>query len=112
MSDAVLQVENLSVHYPVAGTGLFGRGQRTLKAVRGVSFDLRAGETLGVVGETGCGKSSLGRADAATGATGGRTRGLAGSATSANWTTEAHEAGAQGPASRCSRTRCPASTRA
>jgi len=62
MSETLLQVESLSVHYPIAGTRFFGRGKRTLKAVRGVSFDLRAGETLGVVGETGCGKSSLGRA--------------------------------------------------
>jgi oligopeptide transport system ATP-binding protein len=62
MSEALLRVEDLSVHYPIAGNGLFGRGKRILKAVRGVNFELRAGETLGVVGETGCGKSSLGRA--------------------------------------------------
>ena len=49
-------------HYPVAGRGLFWRGKRSLQAVRRVNFELEAGETLGVVGETGCGKSSLGRA--------------------------------------------------
>ena len=62
MSQAILNVENLSVHYPLPATGLFGSGRRTLKAVQNISFELRAGETLGVVGETGCGKSSLGRA--------------------------------------------------
>lgn len=62
MSDTVLQVEALSVHYEVRGGGLLNSGRRTLKAVQEVSFQLRAGETLGVVGETGCGKSSLGRA--------------------------------------------------
>ena len=62
MSDAVLEVDALSVHYDVRGGGLLGRRRQTLKAVENVSFALRAGETLGVVGETGCGKSSLGRA--------------------------------------------------
>ena len=62
MTDALLQVEELSVHYEVRGGGWLNSGRRTLKAVQDVSFELRAGETLGVVGETGCGKSSLGRA--------------------------------------------------
>jgi oligopeptide transport system ATP-binding protein len=61
VSDTVLGVEALSVHYDVGG-GFLNRGRRTLKAVQDISFELRAGETLGVVGETGCGKSSLGRA--------------------------------------------------
>lgn len=61
MSDAILRVENLSVHYQVPMGGLLGRNFLVLKAVDGVSFDLAAGETLGIVGETGCGKSSLGR---------------------------------------------------
>ncbi len=57
----VLTVENLSVHYPVPAPGLFRGRPLILKAVDGVSFELHAGETLGVVGETGCGKSSLGK---------------------------------------------------
>jgi oligopeptide transport system ATP-binding protein len=60
MSTPLLQVRNLSVHYTLPGPGLFARAQ-VLKAVSDVSFDLAAGETLGVVGETGCGKSSLGK---------------------------------------------------
>ena len=57
----LLSVEHLSVHYPVHQPGLFPRQPLMLKAVDDVSFGLRAGETLGVVGETGCGKSSLGK---------------------------------------------------
>lgn len=59
--NSVLTVEHLSVHYSLPTGGLFRRRPLTLKAVDDVSFDLRAGETLGVVGETGCGKSSLGK---------------------------------------------------
>jgi len=60
MSDALLSVRKLCVHYPVPGPGLF-RAAQTLRAVSDVSFELQAGETLGIVGETGCGKSSLGK---------------------------------------------------
>ena len=56
----MLEVIDLKVHFPVSRG--FLRGQDKLKAVDGVSFNLRAGETLGVVGESGCGKSTLGRA--------------------------------------------------
>jgi oligopeptide transport system ATP-binding protein len=58
---SLLTVEHLSVHYTLPGEGLFRRRPLTLKAVDDVSFELGAGETLGVVGETGCGKSSLGK---------------------------------------------------
>ena len=56
-----LDVRKLSVEYPVRGRGLFGE-KSVLRAVRAVSLAINAGETVGVVGETGCGKSSLGKA--------------------------------------------------
>ena len=58
---ALLQVADLEVHFPVASKGL-GQGQRTLRAVDGVSLQVAAGETVGIVGESGCGKTTLGRA--------------------------------------------------
>ncbi|MCC7374024.1 MAG: ATP-binding cassette domain-containing protein [Verrucomicrobiales bacterium] len=57
----LLEVRQLSVHYP-ARTGLFDRQPKVLRAVDEVSLSIQAGETLGLVGESGCGKSSLGRA--------------------------------------------------
>jgi oligopeptide transport system ATP-binding protein len=62
MTTPILRVEDLSVLYAVIGGGLIRRERLTLHAVDGVSFELDEGETLGVVGETGCGKSSLGKA--------------------------------------------------
>lgn len=60
-SHVLVRVEDLRVHYPMRGR-LFPPEKRYVHAVDGVSFFIRAGETLGLVGESGCGKSSTGRA--------------------------------------------------
>jgi oligopeptide/dipeptide ABC transporter ATP-binding protein len=57
----LLDVKDVAVTFPVKGDGFFAK-TKALRAVDGVSFTLRAGETLGVVGESGCGKSTLARA--------------------------------------------------
>jgi len=58
MSDVLLEVQDLKQHFPIR-TGFF---QKTpLKAVDGVSFTINKGETLGLVGESGCGKTTVGR---------------------------------------------------
>jgi len=57
---ALLSVQNLSKQYPVRA-GLFGRSTNTVKAVDDVSFEIQKGETLGLVGESGCGKTTTGR---------------------------------------------------
>ena len=55
-----MQVENLVKHFPVS-RGVFSRSAGAVRAVDGVSFALRRGETLGLVGESGCGKTTTGR---------------------------------------------------
>ena len=57
---ALLEVRNLVKHFHVGG-GLFGGAPGVVRAVDGVSFAIRRGETLGLVGESGCGKTTTGR---------------------------------------------------
>ncbi len=59
--ETLMSVRDLRVWYPTGG-GFFGRDAAWIRAVDGVSLDIRKGETLGLVGESGCGKSSFGRA--------------------------------------------------
>ncbi|MDH4392159.1 MAG: ATP-binding cassette domain-containing protein [Aquabacterium sp.] len=58
----LLQVDDLKVHFPLPAAGLLRKSAGAVKAVDGVSFKLAAGQTLGLVGESGCGKSTTGLA--------------------------------------------------
>jgi len=59
----LISIKDLEVHFPVGGRRLFGRGVQMVRAVDGVSLDIQPGETLGLVGESGCGKTTqIGRA--------------------------------------------------
>jgi oligopeptide transport system ATP-binding protein len=57
----LLEVEDLRMHFPLR-SGPFSKAKETVHAVDGISFSLKKGETLGLVGESGCGKSTAGRA--------------------------------------------------
>ncbi len=58
----LVEVENLSIHFPVGEAGLFRRERQVVHAVDDVSFSIGKGETLGLVGESGSGKTTTGRA--------------------------------------------------
>ncbi|MEU6137188.1 dipeptide ABC transporter ATP-binding protein [Nocardioides sp. NPDC047086] len=60
-TEAVLSVDNLKMHFPVKGSGVIRRTVGHVKAVDGVSFEVARGSALGLVGESGCGKSTTGR---------------------------------------------------
>lgn len=61
MNDEVMiKVENLKQYFPIKG-GFFGKTVGNVKAVDNISFEIKKGETLGIVGESGCGKSTTGR---------------------------------------------------
>jgi oligopeptide transport system ATP-binding protein len=59
--DVLLKVNNLKKYFPISAGGIFEQKKLQLKAVDGVSFEINKGETFGLVGESGCGKSTAGR---------------------------------------------------
>ena len=59
--EVLVQVRNLKMHFPITSGVLIQREVAHVRAVDGVSFDIRRGETLGLVGESGCGKTTTGR---------------------------------------------------
>ncbi|WP_299349129.1 dipeptide/oligopeptide/nickel ABC transporter ATP-binding protein [uncultured Maritalea sp.] len=60
-AETLVRAKNLKVHFPIHA-GIFRRQVGAVKAVDGLNFDIKRGETLGLVGESGCGKSTAGRA--------------------------------------------------
>ena len=57
---SIVKIENLKKYFPIK-SGFFGKDSRQLKAVDGVSFEIKEGETFGLVGESGCGKTTIGK---------------------------------------------------
>ena len=60
--ETLLDVQDLKMHFPIGNKKLFGGGKNYIYAVDGVNFQIKKGETLGLVGESGCGKSTTARA--------------------------------------------------
>lgn len=61
MTAPLITVDDVAVHFPVEGGGLRRQVLGTVKALDGITFTIKRGETLGLVGESGCGKSTVGR---------------------------------------------------
>jgi oligopeptide/dipeptide ABC transporter ATP-binding protein len=59
--EPILEVRDLTMHFPIRGGAFLGRAAGVVRAVDGISFELQRGETLGLVGESGCGKTTTGR---------------------------------------------------
>ena len=58
---ALFSIQNLTKHFPVKKSGVFNNQKALVKAVDGISLDIAEGETVGIVGESGCGKTTAGR---------------------------------------------------
>jgi len=58
----LLSVRGLQMHFPISRGGLFSKSTSVIRAVDGIDLDVKSGETIGLVGESGCGKSTAGRA--------------------------------------------------
>ncbi|MCW3039697.1 MAG: dipeptide transporter ATP-binding protein, partial [Solirubrobacterales bacterium] len=61
MPEPIIQVRDLEKHFPIKKGVILSKQVGAVRAVDGVSFDVHAGETLGIVGESGCGKSTTAR---------------------------------------------------
>ena len=61
MNNNLIEVRDLVKHFEVS-SGIFSRNKKVIKAVDGLDFDIKAGETLGLVGQSGCGKTTTARA--------------------------------------------------
>ena len=60
-NEKLLEVNGLKMHFPISEGFLFEKNLSVVKAVDGISFSIKKGETLGLVGESGCGKTTTGR---------------------------------------------------